>query len=477
MTDHEKLHEDNERLNKEITKLNEDIKKLNEMIEKLEEENKSVWGERDRIAKENKRIEKERARIVKEFDDFKAMHAVTVSNLQEALKIKADKVKSGKPLGLPKGHKGYFRHVPERWDEVQLKLNTCPHCHTRLPGAVQEERSRVVTDVELTLKAKNTKYVIPRKYCPNCKKLVEPEVPNVLPHARLGLNLMLLVMYLKLGLRLPCEKIVDFLSTAYGVKMSNGEVIVILKQLAGAFGDYYGHLENLVKLARVKHSDTTGWRINGRNYFAWVFISAGVVLYKIRKRNNHKVGLAFLRKQVGNVLVVDRHSAFRTLAQKAGFVLQLCWSHVLDDGKGLAKDFGAEGLYVHKRLKEIYALAKGLNHKGSAEQVQQLQGMVFELTQRHYKHKTVWRFVNTLFCRDVENLFRFVTDPEVASTNNVSERELRALVIIRKISNGSRSCRGAAATAMLLSVIQTLRFRKENVLLGLQQILKNPSGY
>lgn len=414
----------------------------------------------------------------KEFDEFKTQHAVTVSNLREALRIKADQPKAAKQPGLKKGHQGYFRHVPERWDNIKpLKLNTCPHCHTKLPGAVQEERSRVVTDVELTLKAKNTKYIIPRKYCPTCKKLVEPEVPNVLPHARLGLNLMLLVMYLKLGLRLPCEKIVDFLSTAYGVKMSNAEVIVILKQLCGTFGDYYGHLEKLVKLARVKHSDTTSWRVNGRNYFAWVFISTGVVLYKIRKRNNHKVALALFSKQKGNTLVVDRHSAFRTLAEKAGFLLQFCWAHILQDSKELAKSFGSEGKYVHKKLKEIYAFAKGLNHKGSAEHVQQLHGMIFELTQRHYKHITVRRFVNNLYFRDVENLFRFVTDPEIPSTNNVSERELRHFVIMRKVSNGSRSQRGAAATAILTSIVQTLKFRKENVLLGLQNILKNPSGY
>jgi len=30
---------------------------------------------------------------------------------------------------------------------------------------------------------------------------------------------------------------------------------------------------------------------------------------------------------------------------------------------------------------------------------------------------------------------------------------------------------------MLLSVVQTLRFKGENVLKGLQQILKNSSGY
>ena len=444
----------------------------------LEEENQKLKDKIRELEEALEQKEKDYKKLKKEFEEFQAKHAVTVSNLQQALKIKASLPTSRKQPGLKKGHAPHFRLSPEPDKEKTLKLHKCPHCKTRLVGQVQEWRDRIVTDVLLRLKAKNTKYIIPRKYCPRCKKLVEPEVPNALPHARLGLNLMLLVMYLKLGLRLPCEKICDFLSTAYGVQISEGGIVVVLKQLVKAFGPYYALLESAVKLARVKHTDSTSWRVSGRNYFAGVFIAAGTVLYKVRQRNNHKVGLSLFGKgQKGKVLCVDRHSAFRTLAEKAGFVLQLCWAHILRDSKDLAENFGAEGRYVHIKLKEIYALAKGLNHNGNAEQVEQLQGMVFELTRRHYRHITMRRFVNALCYRDVENLFRFVTDPEIASTNNVSERELRHLVLMRKVSNGSRSQRGAAATAILTSVIQTLRFRKENVLLGLQQILKKPSGY
>ena len=284
-------------------------------------------------------------------------------------------------------------------------------------------------------------------------------------------------MYLRLGLRLPGNKVCEYFRDVHDLKISEAEFVVILKQLVVAFGDYYSSLEKLVKLARVKHSDTTSWRINGRNYVAWVFIACGIVLYKIRKSNNHKVGLSVLGKQKGNVLVVDRHCAYRLLAKKAGFLLQLCWSHILEDTKQLAENFGAEGKYVHRKMKEIYSLAKGLNHKGNYEMVEQLKAEIFQLTLRHYKHSTIRKFVNNLYYRDGNDLFRFVTDPEIDPTNNISERELRALVIIRKISNGSRSVRGANATAMLLSMIQTLRFKKENVLQGLHEILKNPSGY
>jgi len=398
--------------------------------------------------------------------------------LQKALNIREDKNEKSNLLGAPKGHKGYFRKIPERIDCIkELNLNKCPHCNTKL-GKTQEIRHRHVTDIKLVSKAETIKYDIHRKYCPKCKKIVEAEVPNVLPHARFGLNLMLLVMYLRLGLRLPGKKVCEYLQTIYSLSMSEAEIVHILKQLVVVFGDHYQTLEKFVKLAKIKHTDSTSWRINGKNYFAWVFIAAGVVLYKIRKRNNSRVPLSiFGTKQKGNILVIDRHSALRALAEKAGFLLQLCWSHILSDSKELAKSFGSEGKYVHTKLKDIYYLAKGLNHEGSQEHVEQLKAEILQLTLRHYKHITIRRFVNNLYYRDGKNIFRFVTNKEIDSTNNISERELRELVIIRNISKGSRSTRGANATAMLLSIIQTLRLKKENILQGLQKIINQPSGY
>lgn len=278
----------------------------------------------EELEKEIDHLKKENEKIKKEFEEFKSKHALTVSNLKLALRIKANSDNITKLLGAPKGHIGYARRIPERIDRIkELIPKRCPHCNTWL-GTTQEIRSRYITDIKLISRVKTTRFDIHRKYCSQCKKLVESEVKDALPHARFGLNLMLLVMYLKLGLRLPCNKIKEYFMDLFGLSISEGEIIGILRQLVVAFGDYYAYLETLVKMARIKHSDTTSWRINGRNYVAWVFIACGVVLYKIRKSNCHKVGLAFFKKQTGNILVVDRHCAFRLLAKKAGFLLQLC---------------------------------------------------------------------------------------------------------------------------------------------------------
>ena len=446
----------------------------NNRIHELENELKRAKKEIERLKQEKESIEKEFEDTKKEFEEFKALHAGTVQNLRKALKIKPDLPRSPNPIGAKPRHKGHGRRTPIHVDkEEPLEVSKCPHCNTRLKGKTVSVRERFVTTIRIINPAEVIKYLLHRKWCPKCEKLVEPEVPGVLPNARFGLNIMLLVMYLHLALRVPGAKICEYFRTIHDIKISAGEIPHILTQLAREYGDYYVHLEKLVRAARVKHTDSTSWRIKGKNYTAWVFIAAGVVLYKISKSTSHKLPLHVLGKAIrGMILVVDRHSAFRTLSRKAGYVLQLCWSHILEDSRELKHAFGCEGKYIHENLKRIFALAKSLNHQATQEQIDQLKAEILQLTWRHYKHNTVRRFVNNLAHRDLEDLFRFATNPNIDPTNNISERELRHLVMIRRISHGSRSRRGATVTAQLTSLIQTLRFRKQNVLQGLQKILK-----
>ena len=438
----------------EIEKLKERIKELEKALEIERKEKKRIANEKDKIASEKKRLEKE-------FEEYKAHHAITVTNLRQALNIKPNSKKSSKPLGAPKGHVAYNRHIFGRIDHIKALIpKECTNCDAPLTGKTIEVRHRFVTHLKLIYKTETTRYDIHRKRCKKCKKIVEKKVPNALPNCPFDLNIMLLIMYLKLGLRLSCSKVCEYFLTLHGLQICPATVTNTLKRLSREFGDYYASLERIVKLAKVKHTDSTSWRIKGNNYFLWVFIAYGVVLYKIRKRNNSRAPLTvFGTKQKGNVLVIDRHSALRALAQKAKFILQFCWSHITSDSKKLAENFGAEAKYVHKKLKEIYAMANGLNHKGTLEQVEQLKAEIFQLTLRHYKHSTVRRFVNNLYYRDINSLFIFVTDPHVDATNNISERELRELVIQRTITHGSSSQRGANAMAILISVIVCIELR------------------
>jgi len=467
-SENNRLHE----LEEELKRAKREIERLKKEKESIEKEKESIEKEKESIEKEKESIEKEFEHTKKEFEEFKAAHAGTVRNLRKALHIKPDVQPSGRQRGAQPRHKGYGRRRPVPDETCQLALDECPCCGHKLVGSIAGMRSRIVHTLHMITPARAIEYLLPRRWCPRCKKLVEPDVPDVLPYARFNLTVMLLVMYLHLALRVPGAKICEYFRTLHGLHISEGEIPHMLTQLALAYGPYYSSLERAVKLARVKYTDSTSWRIDGKNHVMWVFVALGRVLYKVSKTTSHKTPLRVLGKNgAGKKLVVDRHSAYRTLARRAGYALQFCWSHILDDSKELAACHGREGLYVHRALKRMFAEAKSLNHRGTPEQVDQLQAEVLMLAWRHYKSTRVRRFVNGLAYRDLLGLFLFVTDPDVDSTNNISERKLRHLVMIRRISHGSRSQRGARVTAMLASIIQTLRLNRENVLQGMHRIL------
>ncbi len=80
-----------------------------------------------------------------------------------------------------------------------------------------------------------TKHRIERRYCSDCKRIVENEVKGVLPRARLGPRLMVMVTWLKIGLRMTEEAIPRVMRASFGTRTSEGEVISILSQVARAF--------------------------------------------------------------------------------------------------------------------------------------------------------------------------------------------------------------------------------------------------
>jgi len=106
--------------------MSSEIEKLKRENEELKKEIKKIIDEKDKIiqeiAQEKEKILEEKKHIEKEFEEFKAKHKTIVTELRKALKIKANSHEQSKPLGAPKGHIGYTRHIPERIDQELIIL-------------------------------------------------------------------------------------------------------------------------------------------------------------------------------------------------------------------------------------------------------------------------------------------------------------------------------------------------------------------
>ncbi len=419
-------------------------KRVEELEQKLEETLRRI-----------RELEKENS-LLKEKIKEKAIPSFVKENVKE----------KPKQSGQKEGHAGYSRHIPERIDEIkEHKLDICPICGEPVSDT-QEIRERVIEDIEQP-KTENTKHLIHRCYCKKCNKIVEPEIDEALSNARFGLRLMLLIMILKLDSRIPSNKIVSLLDSVFGIKLSDGEIYNILKQLSEAFGDYYNKLAIKIKEALIKNIDETSWRINGQNNWLWIFINKEVALYVVRKRRSSKVPIEILGNQDGKIIIDDRLSAYNELAKVSGCKQQICWAHLLRNSKDLAEHY-REAKYVHKRMKYIYEKAK------TGENKEKLLHWIDLIASRVYKSTEVYKFVKSIYRNHRENLFRFVDNPEIDSTNNRAERGLRHAVVIRKISNGSRSENGAEITGRLLSVLQTAKLQSNNPLGFITSLLQTP---
>src|SRR3989338_6645549 len=403
---------------KEIVDLEKEIKTLKREKDKILEEKDQIIEQKKELEKALWKEKKSHEKTKNEFEQYKTKYPA-IKELPDF--VKEDINTEKKTPGQKHGHKGYSRRIPERIDFIQaLKISICPDCNGPLSG-VQEIRERFIIDIPLTFQTINTKYQIHRGYCGHCKKIVEADVPNALSNSPFGLNLMLFFFYLKIYMALPYNKIQQLLFTMYDLKISEGGLVNILSQIKEEFGEYHQILEKKMRRVRTKHSDESGWRIDGVNNYIWLFITEEIALYKIRKGRGSEVPEEILGQQKKKVITCDGFSAYNKLKTLTGCLIQLCWFHILKNSRKLKKNYPEEASAVHEKLKEIYALAKSYNHKATDDQVEKLKKEIRWLAHPVYKHRELKGFIKTLQ-RRMDDLFRFTQDKKIEGDNNLAER-------------------------------------------------------
>lgn len=440
----------------------EELAKLRKNIQQLEEELENERQKREKI-------EEDFDEHKKEYEKHKQECALINKGTPAFVKEEVSH-KTRRALGAPKNNKGYWRKIPERIDIIKpLHVFACPCCGGKLSN-IQEVRERIIEDLPPVPQPVITKYLIERRYCAQCKKLVEADVPDALPGARIGLRAMLLIALLKIRMALPENKIVELLRSAHALNISPAEVVCVLDQLRRAFGSHYAEIEKKIREAPVKGCDETGWRLDGVSHWVWCMVNEEVAWYKVHRRRSYKVVKPVLQDQTGKIIVHDRLPTYNLLAEETGCAQQVCWAHILRDSKKLAKNYD-EAATVHRRLKSIFRKAKSMAPHGTVHDVEHLLARIDRFGELRFEHKSIRTFRNSICQKHRSNLFHFVTNPAVPSTNNGTERVIRKAVIIRKISNDSRSEKGARILETLLSVIETLRLQGKSPLDEMHRML------
>ena len=363
--------------------------------------------------------------------------------------------------GGKKGHKGHGRtsicqEDADKVEEIRIG-DTCPDCGTTLDN--KGTKTRTVMDCQ-PVKMKRMLYHLERKHCPKCKKLISARPPGVLSKCLYSNQLLAYVAvqhYIYGNTLGQIEK-----QTGIGYS----SLVDAMHQLAGILKDVPKSLIEYYRNAAVKHADETGWRTDGQNGYSWLFCTSDISIYRFRSSRCASVAKEiFGDKLLPGVLVVDRYNGYNKMPSK----IQYCYAHLLRTVKDLEKDFpeNAEIKSFVEALAQQLANAISLRtleitDKQFKRQASKIKDAIIEITNRQAKHPAIWK-IQDIFREKTDRLYHWADDRTVPADNNLAERELRPLVVARKISFGSQSENGAKTRETLMTVLHTLRKRTPDV--------------
>lgn len=385
------------------------------------------------------------------------------------------------PAGPKKRRKkrtrGYARARLVPTERVEHALDACPLCQTHLVGG-SVKWTRQVIEIEI-VPVRVVEHAYVERQCPTCGQGRTPPVALagvvVGERGRLGVNLVSLIATLREVGRLPLETIQWFLATFYGLELSLGGISQVLQRVAKAVAEPVAAIREAVRASPVVCADETGWREKGKNRYLWTFATPSERYFAFGGRHKEMVDAA-LGEGFAGVVVCDFYAAYNHLDG----LKQRCWAHLLRDIHDLTKAhptdqaLGAWAKAVHKLYERAKAFTSA-DPRARLRQQRRLERALMKVCAPYIEDPTApQRGLCARVQRHLSELFVFVADPQVPSTNNAAERSLRPLVTSRKISGGTQGPQGTQTKVVLASLFGTYLARGLNPFHQLRSHLISP---
>lgn len=353
---------------------------------------------------------------------------------------------------------------------VPVEETSCPHCGGQLDDDSWEHVS--TTEIPKALEPEVTHFEVQSKKCKRCGRKVRGRHPNLAPDQhgatahRLGDRALAVAQTLHYGLGIPQRKVPIILKELSNIKVTQGALSQDARRRARQLEPDYAQLRDRIRNTAVVHTDDTGWRVGGQPAQMMVFATEqGDTLYQIRPRHRNEEVREVLPSDWEGIMVTDRGRAYDAW-QFAGVKQHKCSYHllgsiqqVLEDKKGAARWFGLE---LKDMTQASVALWNALRENSVDQFTYQKQSAVLQAKiDWHLRERKLQDPDNERLRRELAkhndrgNLFRYLRNPSVPTTNNLAEREVRPAVVARKVSQCSKSWTGAHSREVLQSIVRS----------------------
>jgi hypothetical protein len=370
-----------------------------------------------------------------------------------------------KKRGAPIGHPGWFRPTPTQYDklvEVDAPA-TCSFCGGQVkPFPSYEPDDHLQEDiVQGTLQV--VLYRHPKARCGGCRRWLKQPGDGEILGSRLGPTLRAWAVFLRNEIGISYRKVPHALEELLGVAFTPAALIGFEKLLAQ-------HAESLVADIAKKigssdgavHADETYSSLNGSTAYYWVHATNNYIHFRFDTSRCGQVSRDVLGDYFEGVLVTDCYAGYEAHTAAAK---QKCLAHVARTARDWQKVVPAastafaffesvktwvtRGCRLHRNRQRLSTTELAQEKAWLGAELERLVTCPLDhdkgltLQQRLVKHLGEWLV--------------FLDNPAVPPTNNLAERALRPLVILRKITFGHRSESGAERMAQIMTVKETAK--------------------
>ncbi|MBE3038195.1 MAG: IS66 family transposase [Chloroflexi bacterium] len=380
--------------------------------------------------------------------------------------------------GPPQGHPKHERKLVAEPDHVvEVKPLVCKQCQTDL-----SETTTVLVDVNQITELPDVKAEVieVRQYTAACSCCGQEQIGE--PSAGLEMNrtfgarLEGTVVYYRQEQHMSYIRTKSALRDLHGVEISQGGIDQIMQRGGRQAGRQMEPIQNEIQQSKVIHSDETGSRVDGQNWWQWVFCSATAVLHVIRSNRSADVIKDVMADHAAEVWVSDCYSAqMKSPARER----QLCLAHQLRNLQAVVDRYPAS--FWPKTMQTMFRYAVHLHNRRDhlsppefLTQVQRVEHLCNWLLERSPEQTEAKRLLKR-YHKYRDCLFVFLRRTDVSPTNNVSERNLRPSVVHRKVIGCFRSSWGAHAYAAIASVIGTAALKGISSFDAIQNLFGTPS--
>ncbi len=391
-----------------------------------------------------------------------------------------------------------YSHLPvvEEPRELPQDQRVCPQCGAALSPSDTEDSEQIEIEVRpYRRRIRRRRY---QRTCPcsNCPRtFTAAAAPKLIPKGLLGVSVWVEILVDKFAGHRATERLLAQWRWL-GLDVAAGTVAGGLERLEPLFTPLYDALLVRNAQAAFAQADETRWMVfidlegkTGYRWWLWVFLGADTVAFRLDPTRSHDVPEGHFPADARMVLMVDRYSAYKAMAQvKLGtVVLVFCWSHVRRDfvtvGKGWPehKEWALAWL---RRIRDLYRDDRRRRRApaDSAEWTAADAAVRATVAAMQTQSTTELAAPNLATpCRKVltsledhwAGLTRFLGDARIPLDNNASEREARGPALGRKNYYGSGSLWSGRLAAMLFSLFATLPLAKINIRIWLTRFLES----